>query len=71
MYMLFYISNARLKLAKNEVNAEQHPEAELLQFENYSYSSSPYHPKRIVHILKNKQKEKYVCKNENEKRSHR
>ena len=41
---LFYISNtsisnARLKLAKNQANAEQHPVAELLLFENYSHSS--------------------------------
>ena len=41
---LFYISNtsisnARLKLAKNQANAKQHPVAELLLFENYSHSS--------------------------------
>ena len=30
-----FISNAMLKLAKNQVNARQHPEAELLLFENY------------------------------------
>ena len=40
-YTLFFISNtftsnARLKLAKNQANAEQHPEAEILLFENYS-----------------------------------
>ena len=35
-----FISNARLKFAKNQANAKQHPEAELLLFENYSYSSS-------------------------------
>ena len=29
-----FISNARLKLEKNEANAKQHPEAELLLFEN-------------------------------------
>ena len=34
-----FISNARLKLAKKEVNAKQHPDAELLLFENYSHSS--------------------------------
>ena len=34
------ISNAKLKLAKNQANAKQHPEAELLLFENYSHSSS-------------------------------
>ena len=34
------MSNAKLKLAKNEANAKQHPEAKLLLFENYSHSSS-------------------------------
>ena len=33
-------SNARLKLTENQANAKQHPEAELLLFENYSHSSS-------------------------------
>ena len=35
---LFYntfISNARLKLAKNQANTKQHPEAKLLLFQNY------------------------------------
>ena len=35
-----FISNARLKLAKNQANAKQHPEAELLLFENYSLFSA-------------------------------
>ena len=35
-----FTSNARLILAKNQANANQQPEAELLLFENYSYSSS-------------------------------
>ena len=45
-YTLFYItntimlSNARLKLAKNQANANRHPEAELSLFANYSHSSS-------------------------------
>ena len=30
------ISNARLKLAKNQAKAKQHAEAELLLFQNYS-----------------------------------
>ena len=34
------ISNASVKLAKKQGNAMQHPEAELLLFENYSHSSS-------------------------------
>ena len=31
------MSNARLKLAKNQANAKQHPEIQLLLFENYAY----------------------------------
>ena len=31
----YYITNARLKLGKNQGNAKQHPEAELWLFENY------------------------------------
>ena len=42
-----FISNARLKLAKNQANAKKHPEAELLLFENYSPSSSRHHRKII------------------------
>ena len=50
-----------MKLAENQANAKQHPEAELLLYENYSHSSSRHHRKIIVHILKNKQKNKCVC----------
>ena len=35
----FFISNTRLKLAKNQTKAKQHPEAELLLFENNSSST--------------------------------
>ena len=35
-----FISNAELKLANNQGNAKQHPETELLLFENCSHSSS-------------------------------
>ena len=34
------ISNARMKLAKNQTNAKQHPEAELSLLENFLQSSS-------------------------------
>ena len=34
-----FISNARQKLAKNQGNAKQHTGAEILTFENYSFSS--------------------------------
>ena len=45
IYTLFFISNtvitkARLTLAKNQANTEQHPETEVLLFEYYSQSSS-------------------------------
>ena len=52
-----FISNARLKLAKNQTSANQHPEAEPLLFENFSHSLV----RVIGHILKNKQKIKCVC----------
>ena len=35
-----FISNARLKLAKNKPNAKKHTEAELLLYENYLHYSS-------------------------------
>ena len=35
-----FISNVSLKLAKYQANAKQHPEVELLLFENYSHSLS-------------------------------
>ena len=35
-----FISNVRLKLAKNQANAKQQPEAELLLLEFFSHSSS-------------------------------
>ena len=37
-YKQHFISNTRLKLAKNQAKAKQHPEAEVLLFENYSLS---------------------------------
>ena len=39
------ISNARLKLTKNQAKAKQHLEAELLLFENYLLSSSTFSSK--------------------------
>ena len=52
-----FISKVWLKLAKNQANAKQHPEAELLLFENDSHSYPRYHLK----IIKIKQKSKFVC----------
>ena len=51
-----FISNTMLKLAKNEAKTKQHPEAELLLFENHSLSSSSLSSKKIGHILKYVQK---------------
>ena len=48
-------------MAKNQADAEQYPEAELLLFENNLLSSLRYHPKIIGYTLKNKQKNKRLC----------
>ena len=53
-----FISNARLKLAKNQANAKQHPEAELLKLKNYSHSSSTLSTKDNKTYSKKKQKKK-------------
>ena len=52
------MNSTRLKLAKNEAKAKQHPEDELLLFENYLFSSfmvsskssktNMKHPKKCV-----------------------
>ena len=49
-----FISNANLKLAKNQANAKDHFEAELLLFENYLPSSSTFSSKnnRTIKISK-------------------
>ena len=62
-YTLFFksntfISNARLKLAKNQANAKEDPEAELLLFENYLRSSSMLSSKNNKTYFKNKQRKK-------------
>ena len=36
----YFLKNARLKLTKNQANPKQHPETELLLFENYSHCLS-------------------------------
>ena len=56
-----FTSNARLKLAKNQANAKQNLEAELLTLEIYSHSSSTLSSNNTGHILTNKQKNKYIC----------
>ena len=40
-----FISNARLKLAKNQAKAKQHPKVEISLFENNSLSLSTLLPK--------------------------
>ena len=55
-----FICNARLKLAKNQANAKQHPEAELLLFENYSHFSSTLSSKSNRTYSKKQAKEQ-VC----------
>ena len=50
-----------MKVAKNQANAKQHPEAELLLFESFHILHPHFYPKLLQHILKNKQKNNYVC----------
>ena len=54
------ISNARLKLAKNQAYAKQHPEAELLLFEHYSHFSSTLLSKNN-RIYSKKQAQEQFC----------
>ena len=49
-----FVTNASLKLAKNQAKAKQHPEAKLRLKINFLHSR--YHPKIIGDILKNVQK---------------
>ena len=56
-----FISNARLKLEKNQANAKQHAESELFLFEIIHILHPLYHAKIIAHILKNKQNSKCIC----------
>ena len=53
-----FISNARLKLAKNQATAKQHPEAELSLLIYYSLSSSTLSSKN------NRRYSKKICKNQ-------
>ena len=55
-----FISNARLKLAKNQANAKQQPKTELLLFEHYSHSSSTLLSKNN-RIYSKKQAEEQFC----------
>ena len=51
-YAKLLLSNARLKLAKNQAYAKQHPEAELWLLEIIHILHPSYHPKIIGHTLK-------------------
>ena len=53
-------NQSHAKIDKNQANAKQHPEAELLLIENYSHSS-PTLSSTIGHILKIQQKNKCTC----------
>ena len=56
-----FISNVRLKSAKHQANAKQHPETELLLFENVSHFSFTLSFRNNGTYPKNKQKNKYIC----------
>ena len=58
-----FISNARLKMAKNQAKAKQHLESKLLLFEIIRFLHSFYHPK-IIDILRKCTKSNCVCFNE-------
>ena len=58
-----FISNARLKLAKNQTNTKEHPEVGLFLFENYSLSSSTLLSKNKRRYSKKCIKNKYVYLN--------
>ena len=58
------ISNTRLNLAKNQAKTKQHPEVELLLFENYLLFSSMLSSKTSIRYSKNVQINKCVYLNE-------
>ena len=56
-----FITNARLKLEKNRGKAKQHPKADLLLFENFSFSSSMLSSKNNRRYPKKCTKNKCIC----------
>ena len=54
-----FISNARVKLAKNQADNKQHPELELLVFENHSHSSPTLSSRNNGKYSKKQAKYKY------------
>ena len=59
-----FVSNTRLKLAKNWAKAKQHAEAELLLLKNYVFSSSTLSSKDNMRYSKKCAKNIYVYLNE-------
>ena len=63
-FTLFFISNARLKLGKNQAKAKQHSEAERMLFKNYSLYLSTLSSKNSMRYSIRFAKNKCVCFNE-------
>ena len=61
-----FISTPRLKLAKTKQMLGSTLRLNFLYLKIIHVPHPSYHPKIIGHILKNKPKKKYVCKNEGE-----
>ena len=59
-----FISNSRLKLAKNQARVKQYHKAELSLIESYSLSSFTLSSKNNSRYSKKCTKSKYVCLNE-------
>ena len=59
-----FISNVRLKLAKNQTKSKEHPEAELLLFENYLLSLSTLSSKNKWRYSQKCMKDTEGCINE-------
>ena len=62
-----FISNTRLKLAKNQANAKQPLKLNFCYLKIIDILHPYYHPKIIGDSLKNKQKNKSVCIHEIER----
>ena len=59
-----FVSNIRLKLAKNQAKAKQHTEAKILLFESFSLSLSMLSSKNDRKYSKKYSENKYICLNE-------
>ena len=59
-----FISNAKLKLAKNQAKPKQNSEADLLLFENYAFSSPTLLSKNNRKYSEKSTKNKHVFLNE-------